>query len=154
MFALRDELFDYAASGKISFSHPAYRLLRQSMNGYIRYAHRLSFFRLLLTVLHWKTLGQTPDLKWLRGWEQSINTLAPEVRNDLLAFHNRSMDLAVKRVVTGSPVLLTLLIGTFILAIGKSSWQNFRKFCYESATHVMSLFIDPRLLEEDAARAA
>ena len=37
MFAIRDELFDYASSGRVSFSHPGYRLLRQSMNGFIRY---------------------------------------------------------------------------------------------------------------------
>lgn len=44
MFVVRDELFDYAASGKIEFNDPAYRLLRQSMNGHIRYAHQLTFF--------------------------------------------------------------------------------------------------------------
>ena len=44
IFEVRDELFDYAASGRIAFSHPAYRLLRQSMNGFIRYGHKVSFY--------------------------------------------------------------------------------------------------------------
>src|ERR1039457_4111930 len=51
MFAVRDELFDYAESGKIGFNHPAYRLLRQSMNGFIRYGHRLTFFQVNLMML-------------------------------------------------------------------------------------------------------
>jgi hypothetical protein len=38
-------MFDYAADGNISFNDPAYALLRKSMNGFIRYAHTLTFFR-------------------------------------------------------------------------------------------------------------
>lgn len=50
MFALRDRLFDEARGGTISFEHPAYRLLRMTINGFMRYAHRMSglnflFFR-------------------------------------------------------------------------------------------------------------
>ncbi len=41
MFALRDEWFDYADSGGISFEHAAYRNVRNMMNGHIRFAHRL-----------------------------------------------------------------------------------------------------------------
>lgn len=154
MFAIRDRAFDYAASGKIAFDHPSYRLLRQSMNGYIRYAHRLTFFRLCLTVLHWKVLGQTPELKWVRGWEGSLKTLPPDVQQDLLVFHGAAMRLVIKHVVTGSPVLLLLLGLTFILQIGQAGWRNLRKFCYDSSAHVVSIFIDPRLVEEDAARMA
>ncbi len=32
MFSVRDELFDYAAAGNISFDNPAYILLRLQMN--------------------------------------------------------------------------------------------------------------------------
>src|ERR1035438_863123 len=63
MFALRDELFDYASSGKISFSDPAYRLLRQSMNGFIRHAHRLTFFQIVTNMLAWKVVGETPSFR-------------------------------------------------------------------------------------------
>ncbi len=62
MFAVRDELFDYAASGHISYNDPAYRLLRQLMNGYIRYGHQLTFFRVCLTVTQSKTMGRAKDL--------------------------------------------------------------------------------------------
>src|SRR5438034_929815 len=65
MFAVRDELFDYAASGEIAFEHPAYRLLRQSMNGFIQFGHRLTLFRLCLTIWEWRIQGDTPELKSL-----------------------------------------------------------------------------------------
>jgi|SRR5882672_2427141 len=47
MFALRDELFDMAASGRIAFDNPAYGKLRDMLNGYIRFAHRVSLPLLL-----------------------------------------------------------------------------------------------------------
>src|ERR1700686_4706562 len=63
LFEVRDELFDYARSGNISFQHPAYRLLRRSANGFIRYAHRLTFFRVAMTVLVWKIFQEHPEPK-------------------------------------------------------------------------------------------
>lgn len=49
VFRLRDELFDYAADGNVSFDHPAYRTLRDTMNGYIRFSHRISLLQVCLT---------------------------------------------------------------------------------------------------------
>src|SRR6185437_15030162 len=48
LFALRNELFDYAAKGGISFDEPAYGILRNTMNGLLRYAERISFTHTLL----------------------------------------------------------------------------------------------------------
>ena len=42
VFALRNELWDYAAAGHISFDDPAYLVVRNRMNGLIRFAHLLS----------------------------------------------------------------------------------------------------------------
>ncbi len=56
MFAVRDELFDFAADGKISFEEPAYVLLRQLFNGFIRYAHNLTPYRVLMSFLQTKKL--------------------------------------------------------------------------------------------------
>src|SRR5437016_2293052 len=47
MFALRAELFDMAAAGRIAFDDPAYGKLRGMLNGYIRFAHRVSLPLLL-----------------------------------------------------------------------------------------------------------
>lgn len=45
MFEIRDELFDFAAEGNISFDDPAYGSLRSLLNGYIRFAHKMSLTR-------------------------------------------------------------------------------------------------------------
>jgi len=47
MFALRGQLFDMAASGRITFDNPAYGKVRGMLNGYIRFAHRVSLPLLL-----------------------------------------------------------------------------------------------------------
>lgn len=49
MFCVRDELFDFAAQGNVSFNDPAYILLRQQMNALIRYGHQLTVFRMVMT---------------------------------------------------------------------------------------------------------
>ena len=43
IFNLRDEMFMYAATGGISFDHPAYVTLRTTMNGYIRFGHQITW---------------------------------------------------------------------------------------------------------------
>jgi hypothetical protein len=47
LFAVRDELFDHARAGKISFDSSAYKATRSLLNGMIRFSHRVSFSRML-----------------------------------------------------------------------------------------------------------
>src|SRR5579863_5492850 len=99
MFTVRDELFDYAADGNIKFDHQAYKLLRRSMNGFIQYGHRLTFFRLALTVLEWRALHDAPDLKWAESWDRALKTIEDQkVRMALEEFHHRTMGLVLKRL--------------------------------------------------------
>jgi hypothetical protein len=53
LFKLRDDLFDLAVDGKLSFDSNAYGMCRKTLNGVIRYCHRLSIYRIIidLTVL-------------------------------------------------------------------------------------------------------
>ena len=51
MFALRYELFDLWAKSKIEFNHPAYRLTETTINGFIRFGHRISFTQVFISSL-------------------------------------------------------------------------------------------------------
>jgi hypothetical protein len=51
LFVIRDALFDAAADGLIPFDHPAYGMMRQYLNGLIRFAHRLNTTTLLFFIL-------------------------------------------------------------------------------------------------------
>jgi len=155
MFAVRDELFDYAAAGNISFNDPAYRLLRQSMNGFIRYGHQLTFFGLCMTVLRWKVLQQEPPLTWSSKWDTALSNVSDaEVRDRLIAFHAQSFSLVFDRLVLGSPVLLILTIGAGATMLLQSGWHNVKRVCNQAAMNAVSRIVDPGLLEEEAARSA
>jgi len=47
LFAYRDELFDMAANGELSFESREYAEIREAINALIRYSHRLTVPRLL-----------------------------------------------------------------------------------------------------------
>src|SRR5438876_10530845 len=73
MFALRDELFDFALDEKIKFDDPAYTLLRHLINGFIRYAHNLTPYRTLMSFLRWKCTSQEPIKGWSVSWEHALS---------------------------------------------------------------------------------
>jgi hypothetical protein len=150
VFAVRDELFDYARAGNISFADPAYRLLRQSFNGFIRYAHRLTFYKVVMTMIVWKVVGREPELVWTRRWTDAIASLDEKTRADLLKFHERLVFLIVRRLVFGSPALLMALSLTAIVMLCKAGVLSIKAAFKKSAEDTVSHVIDPRLLEEDA----
>jgi hypothetical protein len=171
MFIVRDELFDYAASGKIGFDNPAYRLLRQLMNGFIRYGHQLTFFRICMGVAQLKVLGQKPSMKWTTDWERAVsNVKDSEVKKCLEGFHSRAIMCVGKRLILGSPVLLIIavfgglvsIIHMGILRLGQISSKAtvaavarvLSRVSDEATIATASRVIDFRLIENEAAATA
>jgi len=155
MFMLRDELFDYAAAGNIDFNDPAYRLLRQSMNGLIRYAHQLTFFRLCCTFEMWRNAEEELPVRWSASWEKALKNIKnTEAQNKLNEFHVRSLMLAVERIVTGSPVLIVGVSITLVGLVIHKGWRNLAQACKTAISQVGFKFVDTKMLEEEAARMA
>ena len=154
MFASRDEMFDYAASGAIAFNDPAYKLLRQSMNGFLRFAHRLTLLRLCLTIVKWRMSSEAPELKWHKRWQAAMEIVPDETSAKLKDFHSRALGLVVKRLVTGSPLLISILLVLFCGALVKEGIKNLNQMLREAAFLAVSRVLDPQVLEEDAARLA
>ena len=153
MFVIRDELFDFALAGRIGFDDPAYRLLRHEMNGFIRYAHQLTFFRLVCTLLHWKALGEQPAFTWAARWETAVQQTSPEIAAELRKFHSRALALVVKRLVTGSPTLMLALAIMILAVIFRTHWVSIKQVTRAAATETVNLLIGTSLIEEEAARA-
>jgi hypothetical protein len=155
MFTVRDELFDYAASGKIEFDSSAYRLLRQMMNGYIRYGHQLTFFRINLTMLRIKLLDEVPVQDWSVKWDKALKNIADdEVRKELASFHERAMECAAKRVVFGSPLLIILSGFGIAVLLLREGWRNLARIFAAAPTFTFSRVFDPRIIESEAAATA
>jgi hypothetical protein len=155
MFSIRDEFFDYAASGNISFNDPAYRLLRQLMNGFIRYGHQLTFFRVCVTVVQIKVMRRTYDLTWTVKWERALGNIKDEkVRASLNAFHDRAATLVATRLVLGSPVLIFGLLCAMMTMVVHKGLHGVTKLCKEAVSSTVSQVVDARVLEEEAVKAA
>lgn len=155
MFAVRDELFDYAASGKIHLDHPAHRLLRQSMNGFIRFAHQLTFFRIVILALAWSFLKNPPQFEWNKKWNSALKSISDEqVQKDLIGFHIRASELVLKRIVFGSPLLMLVVLLCLIVILVKAGFVSLHSAIQKAMTETTARVIDPRLLEEEAARMA
>jgi hypothetical protein len=161
MFALRDELFDYAHDGNISFDHPAYRLLRSYMNGFIRYGHRLSPFQISMRFFQLRLSEERRDAnEWQRKWDSAIESIEDEqVRKSLEQFRFRSMFLVTNRIVLGSPILLVAtIIMTVVVLIGfiaNRTWRSVSKAYSIGADNAIRAFkIDKGELENEALRSA
>jgi hypothetical protein len=155
MFVVRDELFDYAAAGNIDFNHPAYRLLRKSMNGFLRYGHRLSLFQLIITWFRWHFADEKPVSLWSKQWKEALSSIENEdVKTRLMQFQSDSMNLVIGRIVTGSPVILAVLV---VLGIGvccQGAWNSTAALYRAAAETTLRAFaIDPSALEDEALRA-
>ena len=134
MFALRDSLFDYAAGGHISFSHPAYGILRTRMNGMIRFAHEATIGHLGLAFVTLKFSNKDFDPAIaLKEWEKSVDTIADaKVREQLRRFHLEMNALLVGNLVKGS-VILMLFFGIIVIAammfgVVKILWEKLTAF--------------------------
>ena len=153
IFIVRDELFDFAASGAISFDHPAYRLLRQSMNGFIRYAHQLTWFRLVCNMARWQ-LHEDHAFTWADRWDSALKTIQDEtLKQELIRFQARTLTLVAQRLVTGSLFLATTVAAMVVISMLRNQWVNVRQLGLNAATGTINRIVDPRFLEEEAARA-
>jgi hypothetical protein len=154
MFIVRDELFDYAATGNVSFDEGAYRLLRKSMNGFIRYGHQLTFFRLCVTMIELKIHGKTSESKWTEDWLQSLQKVRDdEVRTALEQFHERAMTCVAERVIFGSPVLISLVLCSVPFLVARLGWQNLKQIRIKAPFFTLSHVLDTRIIENEAAAA-
>jgi len=155
MFALRDELFDFAADGNIGFDEPAYRLLRQSMNGNIRYAHQLTFFRACMTMAEVALTIHSPRSDWSGDWKRALEKLSDkQTREKMEAFHGRSMQLVIERLVLGSPLLLALVLLTVPLIALRVGWLNVKTMLSRASLVAVPHLVDTRMIENEAAAAA
>ncbi len=156
MFATRDSLFDYARAGNIGFDHPAYRLLRKSMNGFIRYGHRLSFFQLVVTFCRWHYSDEKPVLSWHGQWQEALAAIPDDkVKTELLKFHAESMRIVIERVITGSPILLAATAMSLVASLCRHGWKSSRELRRISTEKTFRLFsIDTDKLEDEALRCA
>jgi hypothetical protein len=154
MFCVRNEMFDFAADGNISFDDPAYVLLRRQMNGMIRYGHQLTVFRTIMTKAINTVSGHGTKMSWNEDWESSLAKIQNnDVRAKMRGFREQGTMIAIKHLITGSPLLwlaISLAVGVLVAhgaALGTSQLLK------AAAKKVFIGPLDQRLIEEAAVGA-
>ena len=110
VFALRDGLFDHAASGAIGFDHPAYGMLRTTMNGFLRWADRLRLPEVVLLLAFYRRADWPAATDFENRWNRALADLQPEERERLRSCRDRLHRLLAGYLVFGSPLFVATLV--------------------------------------------
>jgi len=109
MFALRDQLFDEAADGIIAFDHPAYGIMRTTMNGFIRFGHRISLFELGVSYLMLRKHTPT-NSSYLTRLNDSMKSLDKTAADKLRWYQSRMIELVIIQSLAASPIFVFFLV--------------------------------------------
>lgn len=110
LFALRNELFDYAAHGGVLFDEPAYGILRNTMNGLLRYAERISFTHFILTNVIQRLKPSPVYAHMFQRWALAFNRLDDEQRQAMLDINARLNRIIAIQVMTSSPLPVAIVL--------------------------------------------
>jgi len=121
LFELRDELFDFAAEGHITFSDEVYIQNRIFLNAMIRYAHRMTFTRAIIGTVFARTA-----LSRIRTPAQLIPELpAGATKDKLFSIHQRANAAVFLHLVTGSPLPVFALGGLVVSLVIKGVYRAY-----------------------------
>lgn len=129
LFGLRHELFMVAASNRISFDDPTYKVLRDLINGMIRFAHKLSFGRLFLAMIDQRLRPDPQFSRPVKQWQEALSKLPDESRIALTAIHDDMFRAVMKHMASGNPAVLLafamlLTIRSMVQLFSRGTTQN------------------------------
>jgi len=119
MFTLRDNLFDEARNGLVDFNHPAYGLLRETMNGYLRFGHQLSALSLIIfyALPSSRKALKMPAFSFEIKWGKKTKGLTKDQLERLTGYRNTMQKLVIKYLWKSSPTLLFLTAACVLVLI-------------------------------------
>jgi hypothetical protein len=130
MFELRDSMFDLAADGIISFDDPAYGLLRKTINGFLRFGHRISFIELFIAIFVMKNDPVYKDkrISFHRKMGQALHSLPEDKARIYKGYRNRMNEIVIIQLLCSSPVsIIAICIGLVIMKLPGSMYEWLRR---------------------------
>lgn len=139
LFKIRDELFDYAADGNVSFDSKAYGLCRKTINGMIRFCHDLHWIRIAImgiSLYFQKDLDKQYQ-KYIANRENAHNDLDPETREKIDQIYRQMHRVVIIHLVHTSLLLLTLTYLAYWIARIISRTEELVNWVIKSSTPAM-----------------
>lgn len=155
LFRLREDLFLFAANGGIPFEHPAYRILRSTINGMIRYAERIS----LAWLISLASAFEHPDCRaaeriFHEEWLEANRTLTLHAKKRLILFR-RDLHWALTKHLLTSPFVILISSPFLALALIRVARDHAREKLQRWFEPTLSRVDSVALLEgDDAIRRA
>ncbi len=110
LFKLRDELFESAAAGNIEFTHPAYTDLRLTMNALIRYGHRVTIWRIVMSMVSLARSRNSHVVNSYAEWRKQTDRIEnEETRNRIYAFRSEISEIMAAHMVLISPMTIAVV---------------------------------------------
>lgn len=140
LFELRDRLFNLALDGRIEFSSPIYRELREHLNRSLRFTHKLTFLTFVIA-----SKRSTESVQEEASLPKQIDQLEDvALRNELQTIYNRMAFVLLEQMLKRSPFFVVLLIGYLVFSMSRTLSERLR----ETKSRLLAL-----LSSETAGRA-
>ena len=143
VFDLRDQLFDHAYKGLISFEHPAYGMLRSTLNGFLRFAHTLSFWQIFIFIIIVRKEKMSLPHSYEEEWEKVTRDLDDEIKTQLNQYLGALHFSILKHLIFSSPLLMVTIFAPVIAYFGG------KEFCKAIGERIKR-FIKPPTNEIDS----
>lgn len=125
LFALRDEMFDFAASGGVEFRHPAYGMLRLTMNGFVRRADRLHLLQIVLLLFVSPRAGRRGDDGFRAAWKRSLLDLDGAGQARMKEYRERMHRIVAQYLLFRSPAPMATIVVPVVAAVMGDTLTDF-----------------------------
>ena len=108
LFDLRDELFDLALDGKVSFTDHAYVQLPSNINGMIRFSHLMSVTRLFTFIVFQRYVGDLSE--HTENFKAALSQVrGKDAKKALEQIYGRMREQTLKHLYIASPHILVMV---------------------------------------------
>ncbi len=109
MFKLRDELFDEARKGTISFNDDTYGMLRSAINGFIRFGHKFNLIQVILLNMSLKKENHIGK-PFSERLNKNMEHCSDEQKKIIISYYVKMNFYIIEHLLLSSIILLITLV--------------------------------------------
>lgn len=133
LFTLRAELFDLGSKGEIAFDQAAYSQLRGTLNGFLRFADRLSIVSYFLITRDLHRMLESGQAVLVKSeWESNVETLEPGVAVQLRDIRARMHVAVFEQIIFSSPLFVLTLVPFLLKALIRFAGERYLVGLYKT----------------------
>ncbi len=110
LYALRDEVFDYAMDQRnsVTFDSEAYKIMRSMVHGAIRYTHRMTLLHFLLHGVVARGVHSKSQGEFNGKWRAALEQLHPIDQQRMQEFRSQKNFIVIKHAARISPIVMVV----------------------------------------------